>query len=98
MTALRDTLPCLVGASAHWDAEGNKVRYFAMFDGGKEWVEVTGDEFSRLTQHYAQDAIDYAVESITSTLEKLNSAMDEFSTFRNAMEGMMPRRSAPEGN
>jgi hypothetical protein len=98
VTSRRDTMPRLCGASAHWDAEGSKVRYFAIFDGDDECVEVTGEEFSRLTQHYAQDAIDFAVDSIATTLERVNAAMEEFMTFRKAMEGMMPRQSPPEGN
>lgn len=96
MTIRRDTMPCLCGARAHWDAEASKVRYFASFEGRDEWVEITGEEFSRLTQHYAQDAIDFAVDAIASTLERVNSAMEEFMTFRKAMEAMMPRPKASE--
>ena len=98
MTARRDAMPCLVSARAHWDAEAGKVCYFAGFEGGDEWVEVTGEEFSRLTQHYAQDAIDFACDAIATTLEHVNNAMEEFMTLRKAMESMMPRQSPPEGN
>jgi hypothetical protein len=97
MTQRRETMPCLNGASAHWDAEASQVRYYANFDGSDEWVEVPGEDFARLTQHYTQEAIELVCHAVTSTLDRVNTAMEEFMVFRKAMEAMMPRQSTPEG-
>jgi hypothetical protein len=104
MTARRESMPCLSGARAHWDAEAQRVRYFASFEGApddaddaeNEWIEIPAEDFARLTNLYAQEAIDYICHAVTSTLEHVNSAMEEFMVFRKAMEAMMPRQSAPE--
>lgn len=96
MTARREAMPCLNNAAAHWDAEAVKVRYFASFEGSDEWVEITGEEFSQLTQLYAQQAIDVICDAVGSTLDRVNAAMEEFAIFRKAMEAMLPRQHAPE--
>lgn len=97
MTARRDSMPSLNGASAHWDAEADKVRFYANFDGSDEWIEIPGEDFTRLTQLHAQEAIEVICGAITSTLDRVNTAMEEFMIFRKAMEAMMPRHSTPEG-
>jgi hypothetical protein len=97
MTQRRDSMPCLNGTSAHWDAEAGKVRYYASFDGSDEWIEVPGEDFARLTHLHAQEAIDVICDAITSTLDRVNTAMEEFMVFRKVLEAMMPRpASAPE--
>ncbi len=101
MTQRREAMPCLSGASAHWDAGGGKVRYFANFEGTDEWIEVPGEDFSRLTQLFAQMTIDVICDAITSTLDRVNAATEEFVTFRKAVEEMYERQRATprdEGN
>jgi hypothetical protein len=97
VTARFDSMPFLSAARAHWDAEGRRVRYLASFDGTDEWIEISGEDFSRLTQFYAQEAIDVICDSIASTLDRVNAAMEEFTIFRKAMEAMIPRQGTPEG-
>jgi hypothetical protein len=103
VTARREVLPRLTNATAHWDAEAARVRYFANFNDSDEWIEVTGEEFSQLTRLYAQQAIDVIsmragsiCAAVGSTLERVNAAMEEFAIFRKAMEAMMPKKAAPE--
>lgn len=104
MTARRESMPCLNGAEARWDAEASKVRYYARFEGADEksdeasdeWIEVPPEDFARLTHLYAQETIDYVCHAISSTLDRVNVAMEEFMVFRKAMEAMMPRQRAPE--
>ena len=99
MTARCETMPCLVDARAHWDAEASRVRYFASFDGSDEWVEVPGEDFARLVQLYSQEAIDAICNAITETLDNVKSTLSEFMAFRQEMEKLaqMTRPSAPEG-
>jgi hypothetical protein len=101
MTARRESMPTLSGARAHWDTEAQRVRYFASFEGANEedeWIEVPADDFARLTHLYAQETVDHICYAITSTLERVNNAMEEFLVFRKAMEAMMPRPSPAEEN
>ena len=86
MTARRESMPCLSGAQAHWDTESGKVRYYAVFEGSDEWIEVPGEDFSRLVQLYAQETIDVICNTITSTLDNVKTALAEFSTFREGLE------------
>ena len=79
-------MPCLSDARAHWDAETSKVRYYAAFDGREEWIEVPGEDFSRLVQLYSQEAINAICLSITSTLDNVQATLAEFSAFREGLE------------
>lgn len=99
MTARRESMPSLAAAAARWDAEAGKVRYYACFDGTDEWIEVTGEDFDRLTRLFAQEAIDVVCEAITSTLERVKDTLEEFSSFREQMEKLakMSASAAPEG-
>lgn len=96
MTARREGMPSLNGTSAHWDAEASKVRYFANFEGTDDWVEITGEDFSHLSRHYVRETVDFICDAIASTVERVNSAMEEFMVFRKAMEAMMPKKPSPE--
>jgi hypothetical protein len=87
-------MPLLSGTAAHWDAEASKIRYYANFDGTDEWVEVSGEDFSHLSRHFAREAVDVICDAVSSTIERLNAAMEEF--FRKAMEALMPRPAPPE--
>ena len=86
MTARRESMPCLSDARAHWDVETGKVRYYAAFEGSEEWIEVPGEDFSRLVQLYSQEAINAICHSITSTLENVQSTLADFSAFREGLE------------
>lgn len=96
MTQRRDSMPYVNGTSAHWDAEASKVRYFASFDSTDDWIEITGEDFSHLSRHFAQGTIDVICDAVASTLEHVNAAMEEFMIFRKAMEAMMPKKVSPE--
>jgi hypothetical protein len=98
MTARQESMPCLNGSRAQWDAETERVRYFANFDGTDEWIEIPGED-SRLVQLYSQEAIDAICNAITGTLDNVKATLAEFMTFRQEMEKLsqMTRPSAPEG-
>jgi len=91
-------MPYLSAASARWDAEAEKVCYFACFEGGDEWIEIPADDFDRLTRLFAQEAIDLVCESVTTTLDRVNDAMGEFMAFRKAMEEMYERQRPPKSD
>lgn len=91
MTARRESMPLLNGTAAHWDADATKVRYYANFDGSDDWVEITGEDFSHLSRHFARETVDVICDAVSSTIERLNAAMEEFAIFRKAMEALMPR-------
>ncbi len=96
MTARRETMACLSAADARWDAEAGKVRYFACFEGTEEWIEVPGEDFDRLTRLLAQEAIGFVCDSVSTTLDRVNGAMEKFMDLRKTMEAMMPKpTSAP---
>lgn len=99
MTARQESMPCLNGARAQWDAEAERVRYYANFDGTDEWVEIPGEDFSRLVKLYSQEAIDAICNAITGTLDNVKATLAEFMSFRQEMEKLaqMTRPSAPEG-
>lgn len=86
MTARQESMPCLNGARAQWDAEADRVRYYANFDGTDEWIEVPGEDFSRLVQLYSQEAINAICHSITSTLDNVQTTLAEFTAFREGLE------------
>lgn len=86
MTARRESMPCLSDARAHWDADAHIVRYYAAFEGSEEWIEVPGEDFSRLVQLYSQEAINAICHSITSTLDNVQSTLADFSAFREGLE------------
>ena len=86
MTARRESMPCLSDARAHWDSETSTVRYYAAFEGTEEWIEVPGEDFSRLVQLYSQEAINAICHSIMSTLENVQSTLADFSAFREGLE------------
>ena len=86
MTARQESMPCLNGARARWDEEAHKVRYYANFEGTDEWIEVPGEDFTRLVQLYSQEAINGICHSITSTLENVQATLAEFSAFRDGLE------------
>ena len=64
-------MPCLSDARAHWDADTGTVRYYAAFEGTEEWIEVPGEDFSRLVQLYLQEAFNVICHSITTILEDI---------------------------
>lgn len=99
MTARQESMPCLNGARARWDEEANKVRYYANFEGTDDWVEIPGEDFSRLVQLYSQESIDAICNAITGTLDNVKATLAEFTAFRQEMEKLsqMTRPSAPEG-
>ena len=99
MTARQESMPCLNGARARWDTEADKVRYYANFDGTDDWIEIPGEDFSRLVQLYSQEAIDAICNTITGTLDNVRATLAEFTAFRQEMEkfAQMTRPSAPEG-
>ena len=86
MTARRESMPCLIDARAHWDAEASCVRYYANFEGTDEWIEVPGEDFTRLVQLYSQEAINGICHSITSTLDNVQATLADFSAFREGLE------------
>jgi len=96
VTTRSEALPCLNGTEARWDADGGRVRYYARFDGTDEWVEVSGEDFSHLSRHFARETVDVICDAVSSTIERLNAAMEEFAIFRKAMEALMPRPAPPE--
>lgn len=99
MTARQESLPCLNGARARWDADAGRVRYFANFEGTDDWSEVPGEDFSRLVQLYSQEAIDAICNAITGTLDDARATLAQFMAFRQEMEKLsqMTRPPAPEG-
>ena len=99
MTARVESMPCLNGAKARWDAETQRVRYFANFEGTDEWIEVMGEEFDRLLKLYAQEAIDGISDAIMGTLENVRAVLTDFTAIRQEMEKLsqMTRPPAPEG-
>lgn len=99
MTARQESMPCLNDARAQWDAEAERVRYYANFDGTDDWIEVPGEDFSRLVQLAQQEAFDIICETITSTLDNVKATLAEFTAFRQEMEKLsrMTQPPAPEG-
>src|SRR5262245_42065083 len=95
MTQRRVSMPLLNDVSAHWDAEQCKVCYYANFDGTDEWVEITGEDFSLLSLHYARETADIICDAVSATIDRLNEAMEEFAIFRRALEAIMPRPPSP---
>lgn len=89
-TVRRESMPVLVRAAAHWDAEASKVRYYACFEGANDddakWTEVPGEDFDRLTRLFAQEAIDIVCHEVVETLEHLKATLEEFSAFREGLE------------
>ena len=79
-------MPRLVDPRAHWDAEASQVRYYANFSGTNEWIEIPGEDFTRLVQLYSQEAIGAICYSITSTLDNVQATLAEFSAFREGLE------------
>ena len=99
MTARVESMPCLNGARARWDADKSQVRYYANFEGTDEWVEILGEEFDRLVKLYAQEAIDAISDAVMGTLESVRATLADFTAFRQEMEKLsqMTRPPAPEG-
>jgi hypothetical protein len=99
VTVRRASMPSLSAADARWDAEAGKVCYFACFEGTDEWIEISAEDFDRLTRLFAQEAIDVVCEAISSTLEHVKDTLEEFSSFREQMEKLakMSTSAAPEG-
>lgn len=98
MTQRRESMPCLSDARAHWDAEAGKVRYYAAFEGGDEWIEVPGEDYSRLVQLYAYEAISDICHAVTTTLDNVQTTLAEFSVFREGLEKLSEMtRSRAEG-
>ena len=98
MTQRRDSMPCLSAASARWDAEAEKIRYFASFDGSEEWIEVSGKDFSRLTRIHAREALDVICDTIASTLDRVNEVLGELTTFRKTMEELYMQQKSPSSD
>jgi hypothetical protein len=91
-------MPALSSASARWDAEATKVRYYASFEGTAEWIEVPPEDFDRLTRLFAQEAIDVICEAISTTLNDVRTTLAEFSAFREGLEKLSEMtRSRAEG-
>ena len=89
MTMRMDSMPCLAEAVARWDAESNKVRYYASFEGQEDnakWVEVSGEDFDRLTRLFTQEAIDAICHQIYETLDHVKATLADFSAFREGLE------------
>lgn len=99
MTARQESMPCLNGARARWDEGASKVRYYANFEGTDDWVEIPGEDFSRLVQLYSQESIDAICNAITGTLDNVKATLAEFTAFRQEMEKLsrMTQPPAPEG-
>ena len=92
-------MPCLTDARAHWDAEGSRVRYYAAFEGTGEWIEVPGEDFSRLVQLYSQEAIGVICDTITGTLDDVRATLAEFAAFREGLEKLSDMtRARAEGS
>lgn len=96
MTLRRESMPTLVCARAHWDPDASKVRYYAQFESSDEWIEVTGEDFDRLTRLFAQEAIDMCCCAITETLDDVRSTLGEFSAFREGLEKLSDMTKARE--
>ena len=94
MTARRESMPYISNVSAHWDADAGKVCYFACFEGSDAWTEIPAEDFDRLTRMFAQEAIDFVCETVTSTLDRVNNVMEEFAVWRQTMESMAPKPTA----
>lgn len=94
-----DPMPCLNGARARWDAEARQVRYYANFEGTDDWIEIPGEDFSRLVQLYSQESTDAICNMITGTLDKVKDTLADFTDFREGLEkrSQMTKPTAPEG-
>jgi hypothetical protein len=99
MIARQDSMPCLNGVRARWDQEVGKVRYYANFEGTDDWIEIPGEDFSRLVQLYSQESIDAICNAITGTLDNVKATLAEFMAFRHEMDKLsrMTQPPTPEG-
>lgn len=101
MTARVESMPCLNGVRARWDATTSQVRYFANFEGTDEWIEILGEEFDRLVKLYAQESIEAISDVVMGTLENVRAVLADFTAFRQEMEKLSqmtrPPAPAPDG-
>ena len=75
------------------------MRYFACFEGAEEdaSVEIPAEDFDRLTRMLAHEAIDFVCAAVSSTLDRVNYAMEEIMGLHQEMESMVPQDAgAPE--
>jgi len=86
MTLRRESMPVLCGTRAHWDVELSKVRYYAGFEGSDDYVEVSAEDFDRLTRLFATEAIDMCCYAVTQTIDDIKAVLTDFSAFKDGLE------------
>jgi hypothetical protein len=87
-------MPCLAGVDARWDKLASRVRYYGLFEGSDDAVEISPEDFERLSRLFTQEAIDTICEAVTDTLERANAAIGEFATLRKTMQELYERAVA----
>jgi hypothetical protein len=84
-------MPGVAGVDARWDASASRIRFYALFEGSEEVVEIAPEDFERLSRLFTQESIDTICEAVTDTLERLNVVLGEFMALRKTMQEMYDR-------